>query len=152
MMNSFYRIIDKIKQAASSEPFNNAVTFGDIADIDLRKQGMFPLAHITVNSATITENLVQQNMTIFFMDLVEVNNAEDESFFLGNDNKQDILNTQLALATRVVQLLRKGDLYREEFELLGDASCEPFTERFENMLAGWAVTFTINTRTEMTIC
>jgi len=151
-MNSFYRIIDKIKQAASSEPFNNAVTFGDIADIDLRKQGMFPLAHITVNSATITENLVQQNMTIFFMDLVEVNNAEDESFFLGNDNKQDILNTQLALATRVVQLLRKGDLYREEFELLGDASCEPFTERFENMLAGWAVTFTINTRTEMTIC
>ena len=151
-MNSFYRIIDNIKQAASSEPFNNAVTFGDIADIDLRKQGMFPLAHITVNSATITENLVQQNMTIFFMDLVEVNNAEDESFFLGNDNKQDILNTQLALATRVVQLLRKGDLYREEFELLGDASCEPFTERFENMLAGWAVTFTINTRTEMTIC
>ena len=151
-MNSFYRIIDKIKQAASSEPFNNAVTFGDIADIDLRKQGMFPLAHITVNSATITDNLVQQNMTIFFMDLVEVNNAADESFFLGNDNRQDILNTQLALATRVVQLLRKGDLYREEFELLGDASCEPFTERFENMLAGWAVTFTINTKTDMTIC
>lgn len=151
-MNSFYRIIDKIKQAASSEPFNNAVTFGDIADIDLRKQGMFPLAHITINSATITDNLVQQNMTIFFMDLVEVNNAADESFFLGNDNRQDILNTQLALATRVVQLLRKGDLYREEFELLGDASCEPFTERFENMLAGWAVTFTINTKTDMTIC
>ena len=151
-MNSFYRIIDKIKQAASSEPFNNAVTFGDIADIDLRKQGMFPLAHITINSATITENLVQFNTTIFFMDLVEVNNAEDESFFLGNDNRQDILNTQLALATRVVQLLRKGDLYREEFELLGDASCEPFTERFENMLAGWAVTFTINTKTDMTIC
>ena len=46
----------------------------------------------------------------------------------------------------------KEDLYREEFELLGDASCEPFTERFENMLAGWAVTFTINTKTDMTIC
>ena len=173
-MNSFYRIIDKIKQAASSEPFNNAVTFGDIADIDLRKQGMFPLAHITINSATITDNLVQQNMTIFFMDLVEVNNAADESFFLGNDNRQDILNTQLALATRVRSEERrvgkecrshnftqmnlysiikdKEDLYREEFELLGDASCEPFTERFENMLAGWAVTFTINTKTDMTIC
>lgn len=151
-MNSFYRVIDKIKQAASSEPFNNAVTFGDIADIDLRKQGMFPLAHITINSATITENLVQHSITIFFMDLVDVNNAEDEDYFLGNDNRQDILNTQLALATRVVQLLRKGDLYKDEFELLGDVGCEPFTERFENMLAGWAVTFTINTRTEMTIC
>ena len=91
-------------------------------------------------------------MTVFFMDLVDVSNSEDESFFLGNDNTQDILNTQLALATRVIQLLRKGDLYRDEFEIVGDASCEPFTERFENRLAGWAVTFTINTKTEMTIC
>ena len=105
-MRSFYRVIDKIKQAVSSEPFNNQVTFGDIADIDLRKQSMFPLSHITVNSATITTNLVQHNMTVFFMDLVDVNNAEDESYFLGNDNTQDILNTQLALATRVIQLLR----------------------------------------------
>ena len=151
-MNSFYRVIDKIKQAVSSEPFNSAVTFGDIADIDLRKQGMFPLSHITVNSATITENMIQHNMTIFFMDLVDVSNVEDENYFLGNDNTQDILNTQLALATRVIQLLRKGDLYKDEFELLDTAECEPFTERFENVLAGWAVTFTINTRTEMTIC
>ena len=151
-MNSFYRVIDKIKQAVSSEPFNNQVTFGDIADVDLRKQSMFPLSHITVNSATITTNLVQHNMTVFFMDLVDVNNAEDESYFLGNDNTQDILNTQLALATRVIQLLRKGELYRDEFEIVGDATCEPFTERFENRLAGWAVTFTINTKTEMTIC
>ena len=27
-----------------------------------------------------------------------------------------------------------------------------FTERFENMLAGWAITFTINTNTDMTYC
>jgi len=114
-MRSFYRVIDQIKQAVSSEPFNNQVTFGDISDIDLRKQSMFPLSHITVNSATITDNLVQHNMTVFFMDLVDVSNAEDESYFLGNDNTQDILNTQLALATRVIQLLRKGDLYRQEF-------------------------------------
>jgi hypothetical protein len=140
-MRSFYRVIDQIKQAVSSEPFNNQVTFGDIADIDLRKQSMFPLSHITVNSATITDNLVQHNMTVFFMDLVDVSNAEDESY------SQDILNTQLALATRVIQLLRKGDLYRQEFEIEGDATCEPFTERFENRLAGWAVTFTIINKT-----
>ena len=151
-MNSFFRVIDKIKQAASAEPFNNAVTFGNIADIDLRKQGLFPLTHITVNSATITENLVQHNMTVFFMDLVDVNNAEDASFFLGNDNTQDILNTQLALATRVLRVLQKGDVYREQFEIEGGATCEPFEERFENRLAGWAVTFTINTYDEMTYC
>ena len=151
-MNSFYNVIDSINTVVSAEPFNNQVTFGDIADVDLRKQSLFPLAHIMINSATITNNLVTQNMTIFFMDLVDESNEPIESFFLGNDNKQDVLNTQLALATRVLRVLQKGDLYRDNFEIIGDASCEPFTERFQNMLAGWAVTFTINTQTDMTYC
>jgi len=151
-MNSFYRVIDSIKDAVSAEPFNHQVTFGDIADIDLQKQSLFPLCHIMINSATITENIVQQNITIFLMDLVDVSNSEDTSLFLGNDNRQDILNTQLALGTRIMRVLQKADMYRQEFEIEGDASCEPFTERFENMLAGWAITFTINTNTDMTYC
>ena len=151
-MNSFYRVIDSIKDAVSAEPFNHQVTFGDIADIDLQKQSLFPLCHVMINNATITNNIVQQNMTIFLMDLVDVSNSEDASLFLGNDNRQDILNTQLALGTRIMRVLQKADLYRQEFEIEGDANCEPFTERFENMLAGWAITFTINTNTDMTYC
>ena len=151
-MNSFYRVIDSIKDAVSAEPFNHQVTFGDIADIDLQKQSLFPLCHIMINNATITQNIVQQNITIFLMDLVDVSNSEDTSLFLGNDNRQDILNTQLALGTRIMRVLQKADMYRQEFEIEGDASCEPFTERFENMLAGWAITFTINTNTDMTYC
>ena len=151
-MNSFYRVIDSIKDAVSAEPFNHQVTFGDIADIDLQKQSLFPLCHIMINSATITDNIVQQSMTIFLMDLVDASNSEDVSLFLGNDNRQDILNTQLALGTRIMRVLQKADAYRDEFEIEGDATCEPFTERFENMLAGWAITFTINTNTDMTYC
>ena len=151
-MNSFYRVIDNIKNAISAEPFNHQVTFGDIADIDLQKQSLYPLCHIMINNATITSNIVQQSMTIFLMDLVDVSNSEDTSLFLGNDNRQDILNTQLALGTRIMRVLQKADTYRDQFEIVGDASCEPFTERFENMLAGWAITFTINTNTDMTYC
>ena len=33
-----------------------------------------------------------------------------------------------------------------------NATCEPFTERFDNVLAGWAVTLTIGTKDEMTYC
>lgn len=151
-MNSFFRIIDKIKDAISAEPFNNEITFGDLGDIDLSKQSLFPLAHITVNNANITENLVQHNMTVFFMDLVDINNAEDINNFLGNDNLQEILNTQLALATRVIRVLKKAEVYREQFEIDGNADCEPFQDRFQNHLAGWAVTFTVNTYDNMTYC
>ena len=151
-MNSFFRVIDKIKTAISAEPFNNEVTFGNIGDIDLSKQSLFPLAHITVNNATITENLVQHNMTIFFMDLVDISNKQPVSDFRGNDNRQDILNTQLALATRIMRVLQKSDLYRDKFELLDSAQCEPFTERFDNLLAGWAVTFNCGIADDMTYC
>ena len=151
-MKSFYNVIDKIKTVVTSEPFNNEITFGDIADIDLKKQSLFPLAHVMINNATINNQYVTMNITIFFMDLVDISNEQTTDLYRGNDNRQDILNTQLALATRVIRVLQKAEPYRDEFELLTDASCEPFTERFDNMLAGWAVTFDIGAKDEMTYC
>ncbi len=151
-MNSFYNIIDKIKEVVVAEPFNNEITFGDIADIDLKKQSLFPLAHVMVNSSTINNNYVTFNITIFFMDLVDISNEQVADLYRGNDNRQDILNTQLALATRVMRVLQKSDLYKDKFEIINPATCEPFTERFDNMLAGWAVTFDCGTKDEMTYC
>ncbi len=151
-MKSFYNIIDKIKDAVNAEPFNSNVSFGDIADIDLKKQTIFPLAHIMVNNATINDTYISFNVTLFLMDLVDDSKQSDSSLFLGNNNSQDILNTQLALATRVMRVLQKSDLYRDEFELINPSNCEPFEERFDNALAGWAVTFDINAKTEMTYC
>ncbi len=151
-MNSFYNIIDKIKEVVVAEPFNNEITFGDIADIDLKKQSLFPLAHVMINNSTINNNYVTFNITIFFMDLVDISNEQVTDLYRGNDNRQDILNTQLALATRVIRVLQKSDLYKDKFELINPATCEPFAERFDNMLAGWAVTFDCGTKDEMTYC
>ena len=151
-MNSFYNIIDKIKEVIVAEPFNNEITFGDIADIDLKKQSLFPLSHVMVNNSTINNNYVTFNITIFFMDLVDISNEQVTDLYRGNDNRQDILNTQLALATRVIRVLQKSDLYKDKFELINPANCEPFTERFDNMLCGWAVTFDCGTNDEMTFC
>ena len=52
-MNSFYNIIDKIKEVITAEPFNNEISFGDIADIDLKKQSLFPLAHVMINNCLL---------------------------------------------------------------------------------------------------
>ena len=129
-MNSFYNIIDKIKEVVVAEPFNNEITFGDIADIDLKKQSLFPLSHVMVNNSTINNNYVTFNITIFFMDLVDISNEQVTDLYRGNDNRQDILNTQLALATRVIRVLQKSDLYKDKFELINPATCEPFHRAF----------------------
>ena len=34
-------------------------------------------------------------------------------------------------------------MYLDQFQLDGSASCEPFVDRFENELAGWATTFSV---------
>ena len=151
-MKSFYKVIDSIQTVVSSEPFNNTVTFGDISEIDLKKQSLFPLAHVMVNNMNIEQQHVSFNVTLFLMDLVDVSKEPDTTLFLGNDNTQDVLNTQAALATRVIRVLQKSNLYKQDFEILGTATCEPFTERFDNALAGWAVTFDVSAKDEMTYC
>jgi hypothetical protein len=147
-MTAYYNIIDTLKTALQAEPFVNTVSYGNIYDIDLSKQTIFPLSHIMVNQATISAF----NVTIMCMDIVDNPKTEDTSAFLGNTNEQDILNTQLNIASRIVSKLMRGDLFSDLYQVEGTASCEPFNERFENSLTGWAVTFDVVVPTNMTIC
>tara|TARA_R110002049_G_scaffold139788_1_gene300504 strand:+ start:1083 stop:1538 length:456 start_codon:yes stop_codon:yes gene_type:complete len=151
-MTSYYNIIDTLKTALEAEPFVNTVSYGNIYDIDLSKQTIFPLSHIMVNQATISAPVITFNVTIMCMDIVDDPKTENTSTFLGNNNEQDILNTQLNVADRIVSKLMRGDLFSDLYQIEGTATCEPFNERFENSLTGWAVTFDVNVPNPMTIC
>jgi hypothetical protein len=58
----------------------------------------------------------------------------------------------LALQTRVINKLQRGDLYTDLYQVEGNVTCEPFVDRFENKLAGWAATFDVVIQNDMTIC
>tara|TARA_R110001606_G_scaffold146583_1_gene286569 strand:+ start:8189 stop:8647 length:459 start_codon:yes stop_codon:yes gene_type:complete len=151
-MKGFYNLTDKIKDALLAEPFVNTVTFGSLDDIDLNKQTIFPLSHITVNNSTVGTKTITFNVSILAMDIVDISKDETTDIFVGNDNEQDVLNTQLGLLTRVINKLQRGDLFTELYQVEGDVSCEPFVDRFENKLAGWAATFDVLIQNDMTIC
>ena len=151
-MKGFYNVTDKLKDTLLAEPFVNTVTFGSIDDVDLNKQTIFPLSHITVNNTTVGTKTLTFNISILSMDIVDISKDEVEDIFVGNDNEQDVLNTQLALQTRVINILQRGDLYTDLYQVQGDVTCEPFVDRFENKLAGWAATFDVVVQNDMTIC
>jgi len=151
-MKGFYNLTDKLKDALIAEPFVNTVTFGSLDDIDLNKQTIFPLSHIIVNNTTVGSKTITFNVSILAMDIVDISKEETTDIFVGNDNEQDVLNTQLALLTRIINILQRGDLYTELYQVQGDVSCEPFVDRFENKLAGWAATFDVVVQNDMTIC
>ena len=151
-MKGFYNVTDKLKDALIAEPFVNTVTFGSIDDVDLNKQTIFPLSHITVNNTIVGTKTLTFNISILSMDIVDISKDEVTDVFVGNDNEQDVLNTQLALQTRVINTLQRGDLYTDLYQVEGDVTCEPFVDRFENKLAGWAATFDVVVQNDMTIC
>ena len=151
-MKGFYNVTEQLKDTLIAEPFVNTVTFGSLDDVDLNKQTIFPLSHIIVNNTTVGTKTLTFNISILSMDIVDISKDEVEDIFLGNDNEQDVLNTQLALQTRVINTLQRGDLYTDLYQVQGDVSCEPFVDRFENKLAGWAATFDVVVQNDMTIC
>jgi len=151
-MKGFYNVTKQIKEALEAEPFVNTVTFGSIDDVDLNKTTIFPLSHVIVNNTTVGTKTLTFNISILSMDIVDISKDEVTDIFVGNDNEQDVLNTQLALQTRVINKLQRGDLYTDLYQVEGDVNCEPFVDRFENKLAGWAATFDVIVQNDMTVC
>ena len=151
-VRGYYQITETLKTNLLADENVNTVTTGDIFDIDLSKQTIFPLSHIVINSVEIQEQVLNFNITVMAMDIVDQSKDEVTDVFRGNNNEQDILNTQLAVVNKLVGLLSKGTLYQDKYQLDGTASCEFFYERFENQMAGVACTFNVLIANDINVC
>ncbi len=151
-MTGYYNLLDKLQIHFNADAIVNTVTQGDIFKVDLNKQTIFPLVHIMVNSCTLDASTVTWNVSIIAMDIVDISKDATTDIFIGNDNETDVLNTQHAVLNRAYEIIKHGSLAYDLFMVEGTANLEPFTERFENLLAGWTMTFDIVTPNEMTIC
>ena len=151
-IRGYYQLTQTIKDQLLADININTVTIGDIYDVNLNKQDIFPLAHIIVNNVLQQEQTLTYNISIIAMDIVDQSKSETTDVFTGNNNEQDILNTQLAVLNKVIQVLRMGTLYTDKYQLDSDVNCEPFYDRFENQLAGWTATMDVLIYNDIKIC
>jgi len=151
-VRGFYQLTQTIKDELLQDKNINTVTTGDITDVNLNKQDIFPLGHIIINSVIDQENVLSFNISILACDIVNQSKELTVDRFTGNNDVQDILNTQLAVLNRLVQRLRKGNLYSDMYQLEGNPSLTPFYDRFENQLAGWTATMDILIYNDIYIC
>lgn len=140
---NYYKLTTKIKDTLLNDVNVNTVTKGDIFDIDLTKKTIYPLSHLQVDNVTFTDNTVTYSISVFCMDILDKSKEHTVDNFRGNNNEDDVLNTQLAVAMRLVKEMTSGTLLGELFHLEGEPTCEPFTERFEHDLAGWALNLNV---------
>ena len=151
-IRGFYQLTETIKQQLLLDKNINTVTTGDISDVNLNKQDIFPLGHIIINNVVVNEQTLDFNISVLACDIVDESKDETVDIFRGNNNVQDILNTQLGVLNKLIQRLRMGDLHTDMYQLSGNPNLSPFYDRFENQLAGWSATMDIQIYNDIYIC
>ena len=151
-MKGYYNLLDKIKTQLEADAFVNTVTYGDVDSVDLKKQTIFPLSHFIVNEGTYNSSVWTMNVSLICMDIVDYSKEKPTDYFRGNNNEQDVFNTQLAVVSRLMDELDRGTLHDELYQLSGAPSIEAFVDRFDNSLAGWTVTFSVDIINDIEIC
>lgn len=154
-MTNVYDLVTDIKTFLRNNPIVNTVTFGDLSEVDLNKTTIYPLSHFTLGNTTITNNTLRLTISVLFLDIVDYTkdfNNNDIGDRQDDTNIVDVYNTQLQIANDLISHLKRGDLYRDKYQLVGDPVCEPFRDRFENELAGWATDLTIEVPNNFSIC
>ena len=155
-IRGFYQVTKTLEDQLLLDVNCKTVTTGDISNVNLNKQDIFPLSHILINSVTQSDDngsgLYTFNISILSMDIVDQSKEPTTDIFRGNDNTQDILNTQMSVSNKVIQLMRGGTLFQNMYQVRGDATFEFFTERFENVLAGVTATFNLTIYNDIYIC
>jgi len=151
-VRGFYQLTEAIKNELLKDQNINTVSTGDITDINLYKQDIFPIGHIIVNSVIIEENVLDFSVSILACDIVNQSKDLTVDQFEGNNNVQDILNTQLGVLNRLIGRLRMGTLHQDMYQLNGNPSVQPFYDRFDNQLAGWTADLNIMIYNDINIC
>jgi hypothetical protein len=155
---NYYEITNTIRQELEATNQIKVVTHGSLEDVDLARQTIYPLAHITPSAAATTEKTIQWSFSIVVMDIVDFNKydlRDQENPFYGTDNKQDVLNTIMYALQKMVSRFRRGTPYSNLVRLVSEPTYEPFVDRYENLLAGWSIQLqleTPNTDVDYGIC
>lgn len=150
---SYLQIIEILRNELLANNNITTVTTGNISDIDLDKQTIFPLAHLVVGNASFNPQIITYDVSILLMDVVHNDDTEDEPNIYQDDNSMYVLNTMFNIGNHLTDALFNGDLYDgNTFVDRSSVNAEPFSDRFENLLAGWSFNFQLVVRNNINRC
>jgi len=148
---TYGNVVDTLKCIGEQHLEIKTTTTGDIWDIDLEKNTMFPLYHINPMTVDIGLQTKTLNFQLFVMDIVDAD---------GN-NEQYVLSDTLQIMTDIISVLKHGEIMYQydaangeepRYWIEDDFSCEPFTERFDNQVSGWVMEIAVEVESELNSC
>lgn len=144
---TYNNIIDTLKNLGTEHHQITTTTTGDIWEVDLSKNTLFPLLHINPLNVQTGQSTLTYNFQIFVMDLVsEKTNWTQANFQSANNlsNGQEVLSETLQICTDIIGMLRHSQWQNTPLDINepmmfgeGEFNIEPFVDRFDNEVSGW---------------
>ena len=75
-VRGFYQLTETIKTELLGDDNINTVTTGDITEVNLNKQDIFPLGHIIINNVVDEEQVLRFNITVLACDIVDQSKSQ----------------------------------------------------------------------------
>ena len=165
---SYNNVINTLARLGEYHEQISSVSVGDIYDIDLSKQTLFPLMHINPIGVSTGESELLYTFQIFLCDLVSEKDNWQTYRALGltklvdfKNNEQEVYNQQLAIAVDIISMMRHSiqqslagvnDINAPLYFTQDQFSLEPFAERFDNMLCGYVFELGIKVMNDFDAC
>jgi hypothetical protein len=140
IVKALLNVIDVINETLEEHPFVKTVTYGDIFDVDLSKQTLFPLSHYIVSQVTYSDQIWLVEISLLTMDI-----PADET------RHTTTMAEQMSVIGKLCEVLQRGDLRDEKYHLQNDPVLVPFKDRDINGLYGWETTLLIEVPNEMPV-
>jgi len=166
----YNNVIDTIWCISESHHQIKATTVGDIWEIDLEKNTLFPLCHINPLNVIAGAKTLEFDLQILVCDLVEPHES----------NEQEVLSDTMQICTDLISEYKFGTLLshnmgagntpagspqnpthtghhtseqpRRYWLAESDITLEPFTERFANAVSGWVFNLRVVVQFEYQTC
>ena len=157
-MQTYYSVTNFFNNVCTAHPNIKSFTLGDLYTVDMKKSQLFPLAHLIVNNVNIDSGTMLYNVTLMVMDRV----ADIDPDSYGNYNNLlknykdvtniiDVHNTSLMTLNDIVSYVYR-DPQAGELIVNGSSLATPFEERFDDLLAGWAIDMNIAVGNTQDMC
>ena len=153
----YYNIINYFKTIMKNHPSIGVATFGDIADFDTKEFPAYPVANLQITDTSFGVNTTNYTVQLLVADKVKNKNNESSGslnqqsidYFKGVDDTIDIHNNTVGILNDLTAYTQRGV---QAFDIDGDITCSPFSDRFNNGLAGWSATFNLTTHNDKNRC
>ena len=147
---TYNNVIDTLKNLGTNHLQISTTTVGDIFDIDLEKNTLYPLMHLNPVNVTTRRTELVYNFQVFIMDLVEPDGS----------NEQEVYSDVLQICIDIIGILSNSkwqsqlalDINAPVYFAEGDFTFEPFEERFDNLLTGWVFPLSIIVHNDFQTC